>query len=383
MDFKRTDKQAELVDAFRDFSQAWFSDESILQWQRDQGLPDDVCKAFVDLYYRFPELDPEESESGSLFAQVLVTEEVSRAAGASLPFANDIMNLRIMGEFADSAQVKPLMEEYRATGRLTFALAVSEPQGGSDTMNMQTSVQTTAGKTVLNGSKTYVVNGEYAPNIMVAAIDRDAPKGKYPVLSFWLLPRSLAGISAFPINKVGQKILPFADVVLDHVQVDASQRLTSAAGAGFPQLFHLLEIGRMMVCAQSLGLAQAAMEDAVAHAKQRQAFGKRIGDFQQIKQMLVDMEVKLTNMRNVVYRAAWDYDHDEPEKRLSVALMKRYVPQAATEVASDALQILGGRGYTENERVSWIWQDCRGNQISEGTDQIMVNIAAPLLMERY
>lgn len=114
---------------------------------------------------------------------------------------------------------------------------------------------------------------------------------------------------------------------------------------------------------QSLGMAQAAMEDAVAHAKGRMAFGQHVGDFQQIQQMLVDMEVNLTNMRNAVYRAAWDYDHNAQNRRLSIALMKRFVPAAATQVASDALQILGGRGYTENERVSWIWQDCRETRL--------------------
>ena len=98
--------------------------------------------------------------------------------------------------------------------------------------------------------------------------------------------------------------------------------------------------------------------------------------------MLTDMEVKLTNMRHMVYKAAWEFDHGAHE-RLTVALMKRYVPRAATEVASDAMQILGGRGYTTHERISSIWQDCRGFQIAEGTDQIMVYIAAPLVMRKY
>jgi alkylation response protein AidB-like acyl-CoA dehydrogenase len=85
-------------------------------------------------------------------------------------------------------------------------------------------------------------------------------------------------------------------------------------------------------------------------------------------------------MRYAVYHAAWSFDADEPDKRLTVALMKRYVPKAATQVADAALQIFGGRGYTDDERVSWIWQDCRGNQISEGTDEIMTYIAAPMIL---
>ena len=130
-------------------------------------------------------------------------------------------------------------------------------------------------------------------------------------------------------------------------------------------------------------MAQAAMEDAVTHARERIAFGKHISQFQQIEQMLTDMEVSLTSMRLMLYRAVWDIENDTPDKRLSVALMKRFIPKTATEVASNAMQILGGLGYTEGSRVSSIWEDCRGNQIAQGTDQIMVYISAPLILDKY
>lgn len=384
MDFEITDAQAELVNVFGEFAHRYFTLDNVRQWQRDEGLPDDVCKAFVDEYYRYSALSGADGRSGSLFLQTLITEEMSRVAGASLPFANDIMNLRILQDFAGtSEQAEAVMSEYRKTGRLAFALAVSEPTGGSDTMSMRTNVKSYDGQLVLDGRKTFVVNGEYAPNIMVAAIDKDAPADRYPKLSFWLIPRELDGVSAYPIKKIGQKMLPFSDMVFDNVKIAPEYHLENDRKTGFPQLFHLLEIGRVMVCAQSLGMARAAMEDAVHHASKRRAFGSTIGDFQQIQQMLVDMEVKIRNMRGMVYRAAWSFDRDAKDKRLAVALMKRYVPRAATEVASDALQILGGRGYTDNERVSWIWEDCRGNQISEGTDQIMVRVAAPMIFDAY
>ena len=148
-------------------------------------------------------------------------------------------------------------------------------------------------------------------------------------------------------------------------------------------MFRQLECGRVFTCASSLGMARAAMEDAVGHARDRKAFGVQIGRFQQIEQMLTDMEVSIWNMRSMLYRAALAVENGGPDERLSVALMKRYVPNAATEVASNAMQILGGMGYTEDARVSQLWQDCRGNQIAEGTDQIMVYIASPLIMGKY
>ena len=382
MDYHITENQQEMARAFSDLAERLFTHDDVIAWQRERGLPDEVCKEIVDLYYRFPE-NSDLAVPGTFLTQTLIVEALSRGAGVSLPFGNDLLNLLIMREFAGSSQIAPIEEAYRSTGRLAFSLAISEPEAGSDTMSMQTSVSKLGECLVLNGRKTFVVNGEYAPSIMVAAIDKTVPEGRYPALSFWLVPLDTPGVSAYPIDKIGQKILPFSDLIFEDVKLNPTQKLENATRAGFPQLFHFLEVGRLMVCAQSLGMAQAAMEDAVAHAQTRKAFGTNIGSFQQIEQMLVDMEVKLVNMRNMVYRAAWDLDHSAEGKRLSVALMKRYVPAAATEVVSDALQILGGRGYTKAERVSWMWQDCRGNQIAEGTDQIMVRIAAPLLMQRY
>ena len=109
----------------------------------------------------------------------------------------------------------------------------------------------------------------------------------------------------------------------------------------------------------------------------------QVGRFQQIETMLTDMELRLTNMRAILYRAAWAVDEGDPDRRLAVSLMKRYIPKTAVEVASDGMQILGGLGYTESSRTCRVWRDCRGNQIAEGTDQIMVYIAAPLIAEKY
>ncbi len=105
----------------------------------------------------------------------------------------------------------------------------------------------------------------------------------------------------------------------------------------------MLEFGRVFTCAASLGMAQAAMEDAVANARER-AFGVSIGQFQQVEQMLTDMEVSLRTMRSMLYQAAWAIETDQPDKRLAVALMKRYIPKTATEVASSAMQILAAWG---------------------------------------
>lgn len=381
MDFNLTDEQKKLVSVFRAFGEKVFTFENVNQWTKDQGLPDEVVKEFVDCYYSFDVSQQDGAQN--LISRVLIVEELSRCAGATLPFQNDMFNLQIVEGFADAQQMAEIVEDYRNSGRIMFALAISEPHGGSDTMAMRTCTQTIDSKLILNGRKTFVNNGEYAPYILVAAIDRDdASARKYPPLAFWLIPRNLEGITAVPISKIGQSMMPFASISFDDVELRGEYRLSNSEG-GFRKLFQLLEYGRVFQCASSVGMAQAAMEDAVTYARSRKAFNVQISRFQQIEEMLTDMEVRLCNMRSMLYRTALAIENDDDDRRLAVALAKRHIPQSAFEVANDAMQILGGMGYTKNSRISRIWQDCRGNQIAEGTDQIMVRIASPLIMDKY
>ena len=384
MDFRLSEADRVLIEHMREFGVKYFNQDTVAQWRSDMGLPDEVVRDFVNLDFNgFGVIHRRDHVRYDMLAQVLVLEELSRISGTTLPFQNDFLQLQILEAFASPAQTDPIRMEYQHTGRLAFAFAVSEPSAGSDTMSMSTSVETRDGKIILNGKKTYVNNGEYSPSILVAAIDKDnVGNDKYPPLSFWLIPHNMPGIRAIPINKIGQSMVPFASVSFDEVEIKPEYRLIGHKG-GFRHLFRLLEYGRVFTCASSLGMAQAAMEDAVENARERKAFGVPIGQFQQIEQMLTDMEVSLRTMRAMLYHAAWSIETNHPEKRLAVALMKRYIPKTATQVASDAMQILGGLGYTESARVSTIWEDCRGNQIAEGTDQIMVYIAAPLIMKSY
>lgn len=385
MDFSLTEKQKRLVGSVREFGEQRFTFESVNQWKNDGGLPDEVVEAFVNLdFHGFGVIHRRNHTKYDLAAQVLVLEELARTSGATLPFPNDFLNLQIMEEFAETDEFEFVREEYQKNGRLAFALAISEPDAGSDTMSMKTSVRPVDDHWVLSGHKTFVNNGEFAPYLLVAAIDAEKETDRYPALSMWLVPHGLEGIEVYPITKSGQSMLPFSEVVFNNVELSEDYRLHGKKAA-FPQLFHLFEIGRLFSCATALGLAQAAMEDAVDYARSRTAFGSLVADFQQIQQKIVDMEICLENMRSIVYRAAWMLDEEggKPSTRLAVALAKRFVPKTATEVASEAMQILGGRGYTNNHRVSSIWQDCRGFQIAEGTDEIMVRIAAPLILDKY
>lgn len=384
MDFTLTDGQKKLVSAFRTFGADTFTPERVAKWCRDQGLPDTVMKEFVDLYYETAEPDIAPDLAHSLLSQVLIVEELSRCAGTTLPFQNDLFNLQIMSGFAGAAEAASIAEDYRADGRLMFALAISEPDGGSDTMAMKTSCQTVDGRLLLNGRKSYVNNGEYAPYILVAAIDKDAgDTGRYPSLSFWLVPRNVPGINAVPISKIGQSMLPFALISFDDVELSPEWRLDASEG-GVPAAVPSAGIRARASVRLQLGHGPGG------HGRRggpralpqglRRAGGALPADMRPFSPI---WKCACATCAPWCTARAWSIDAADETERLDVALMKRYVPEASVQVASDAMQILGGLGYTEGSRVSRIWEDCRGNQIAEGTDQVMVYIAAPLIMEHY
>lgn len=383
MNFELSENQRKLVDNFRQFGERVFKPEDVKRWCAGQGLPDEVVHEFAEVYFSSQDLGANESGDYDLVSRALILEELSRCAGATLPFQHDFFNLKITESFSSDETFRDTLEGYRDHGRLMFAVAISEDGAGSDIMGIKTSVRTIDGKILLNGTKSYVCNGEYSPYALVAAIDEnDDTPSRHPHLAFWLVPRGLPGVRAYPIEKVAQTMVPFAIMEFENVELKPEWRLDSKS-TSFPKLFNLLESGRVFICASSVGLAQAAMEDAVHAAASRERFGRRIADFQQIGEKLTDMEARIQAMRSLLYRAAWEVDTQAPNHRLTIALMKRFIPATATSVASDALQILGGVGYTEQARTARIWRDCRGNQIAEGTDEIMVHIAAPLILKKY
>lgn len=196
------------------FGEEVFTSDHVFQWRRDQGLPDEVVKGFVDRYFALDKVQSDGRRGLDIMGQTLILEELSRCAGAALPFQNDLFNLQILSGFADEGVVSEVLENYRNTGRLMFSLAVSEPNAGSDTMSMSTSVETRDGKIILNGKKTYVNNGEYSPSILVAAIDKDNVGNEQISPSFlWLIPHNLPGIRAIPITKLSI-VVPFVQFPL-------------------------------------------------------------------------------------------------------------------------------------------------------------------------
>lgn len=368
----------ELVSAF---SSKYLDEKSIQSWCKGQGMPADVLKAFYtsDL----GKMGLPEALGGvpaDFMTQISVIEELHRNAGASLPFLTHILSIRLMQVLGGERHFSLVRNMLESTGATGFSEAITEPSSGTDTFAMETSTQTRNGRILLNGMKMYVSNGQFEPYIMAVAKEEDSTSANQK-LTFWLFPRTLEGVSTYPIETIGQTMTPQAMIKFEDVEM-RPEYVIGERGMAHAPMTDAFAVGRILACAASLGLAQAAMDDAVKYAAKRECFGTAIANLAQIQEKITDMEIKIRSMKSLIQEAALQVDAGK-DCRLSAALAKRFVPRAATEVASEALQIFGGLGYTQLTRVGRIWNDCRGYQLAQGTDEIMVRIASKRIVEGY
>jgi alkylation response protein AidB-like acyl-CoA dehydrogenase len=264
-----------------------------------------------------------------------------------------------------------------AGGEKLAAFALTEPEAGSDAAHLKTSASRRNGNYVLNGTKTFITNAGQA--------------GLYVVLAATQPGRGAEGITAFviagdnpglkvgpPFKKMGLNGSPIAELQLENAVVPAADRL-GEEGQGFKIAMRALDSGRIGISAQAVGLAQGALDDALAYARERRQFGKPIGEFQSIQNKLADMAVKVRAARWMTWTAAARCDAGMPFTK-EASMAKLYATDMAMEVTLEALQVFGGYGYLEEYPMARRVRDAKACQIYEGTNQIQrVVIARELL----
>jgi alkylation response protein AidB-like acyl-CoA dehydrogenase len=379
--YVQTEKQIRIKEQVQEFAARYIDERSVQKWCTQHGMPDDVMRAYLESglgLYGVPEIFG--GVPATLSEQMTLTEEMARISGTVLPFGLQSYNLILLSAIGEDEQIGHLKETYRETGFPGFSIAITEPQSGSDVFSMKTHVDEVDGRLVMNGFKTFVGNGEYAPSIMVIGIDTPVSEegARY---SFWLVPRASKGVRTYPMSAIGWHTQPFCEIEFDNVEIKP-EYLLGRRGLGKGLLFDSFGMGRCHVAASSLGLARAAMEDAVLFANRRQSFGHKLVEYQMIDELLVDMETNIINMRNFLYETTEEIDKGEINFA-KIAMMKRYVTNAAFEVADKAMKVFGGVGFTTQRRISRIWLDCRGSQFAEGTEQIMVRASIKKIINDY
>ena len=385
MDFSITEEQYALLERLDQFCRENLSESAIKQWIIEGGVPD----SFMLKYYKndFGRIGLPTRMGGitePVITRVLVLERLAMHAGATLPAQSLMTYMHFISNTANEEQVEALRSVTERTGKVSFSFAITEPQSGSKTFDIRTTAIEDEAGFVINGAKAFVNSGQYAPYIVLIARDPGfkgtATDGHEP-LTFFLIPRDCRGVDTYPMSKIGQRLIPTADIVFDNVRI-GKDAILGQRGSGAEIMLQSFEYGRTYACATSVGLAEAAFNEAVGYALERSISGSPLIEIPQIQSMLTDMQVKIDAMRALLYKTACSLDMQTVDVRLETALLKRFVPKTALEVADDAMQIMGGMGYLRASRTARIWEECRGNRIVQGTDEIMSIIASKRIARR-
>jgi butyryl-CoA dehydrogenase len=298
----------------------------------------------------------------------LAMEEISRGCAGTgvIMSVNNSLYCDPLLKFGTDAQKQRFLAPF-ARGERLGAFALTEPMSGSDAAEMRTVAERRGGEYVLSGSKNFITNGPQADVILVFAMT-DRARGHKGISAF-LVPTDAAGFTrGKPDEKVGIRASGSCTVFFEGCAVPEAQRL-GAEGEGFKVAMATLDGGRIGIAAQALGIARAALEEAIAYAKERKAFGQPISQFQAIQFMLADMATELDAARLLTLRAAWMKDRGVRHSAES-AMAKLFASEMCERVTSKAIQIHGGYGYVKEYDAERHWRDSRITEIYEGTSEI-------------
>jgi alkylation response protein AidB-like acyl-CoA dehydrogenase len=343
-------------------------------------FPWDVHQIFVEnelMAVGYPE-DFGGAGGGSLTFAVLV-EEISRiSAGCALiPLVSRLGAIPLM--LAGSAEQKRELFGGVASGRHQMSYCLTEPGSGSDAVAMKTRYERTATGYSLSGTKRFITNAGVSDAYTVFAT-RD-PELKAKGISAFLVMSDDPGVSFGKAeHKMGIHGSPTREVYFDHTEIPAD-RLIGEESEGFTYAMRTLDYSRPTIAAQALGIAQGALDVALAYANEREQFGKPIGHFEGIQFMLADMAMEVEAARLLVYKAASLVEGGDPRMTFFASLAKCYAGDAAMKVTTDAVQILGGYGYMREYPVERMMRDAKITQIYEGTNQIQRVVMARQLLK--
>jgi len=318
----------------------------------------------------------------SMPCYVLVTQELARGwmslAGAMGGHTVVAKLLALFGTEEQKRQYLPPM----ASGELRATMALTEPGGGSDLQNMSTTaVPDGADHLVINGSKTWISNARRSGLIALLCKTDPAATPRHKGISVLLVEHGPGLTVSRDLPKLGYKGVETCELSFDGYRVPASAILGGEAGKGFSQMMKGLETGRIQVASRALGVATAALEDALAYAQQRESFGQPIWKHQAVGNYLADMATKLTAARQLTRYAAERYDSGE-RCDMEAGMAKLFASEVAMEIALNAVRIHGGYGYSTEYDVERYFRDAPLMIVGEGTNEIQRNVIAGQLVSR-
>jgi alkylation response protein AidB-like acyl-CoA dehydrogenase len=317
----------------------------------------------------------------SMPCYVLVTQELSRGwmslAGAMGGHTVVAKLLTLFGTEDQKRTYLPAM----ATGEVRATMALTEPGGGSDLQSMKTTALTDGDELVINGSKTWISNARRSGLIALLCKTDPAANPSHKGISVVLVEHGEGLTVSRDLPKLGYKGVESCELTFDDCRVPASAVLGGVPGKGFAQMMKGLETGRIQVASRALGVATAALEDALRYAQDRESFGQPIWKHQAVGHYLADMATKLTAARQLTLYAAQRYDSGE-RCDMEAGMAKLFASEVAMEIALNAVRIHGGYGYSTEFDVERYFRDAPLMIVGEGTNEIQRNVIASQLVAR-
>ena len=363
-----TDEQQQIRDTLRAFAREELAPHAA-RWDREHTFPRDALRALGALGAMGVVVPERDGGAGLDYVSLAVAlEEIAAGDGATstiVSVQNSVVcgPLNAYGTEAQKARWLPAL----ARGERLGCFCLSEPAAGSDAAAIGTRAERRGDRYVLNGVKQFITSGRNADVALVFAVtDRSA--GKRGISAFVVETRTPGYVVARVEDKLGQRASDTAQIVLENCEVPLDARL-GAEGEGYRIALSNLEAGRIGIAAQSVGMARAAFEAALAYARERQAFGKPIVDHQAVSFRLADMATQIEAARQLVWHAAALRDAEQPCLK-EASMAKLFASEMAERVCSAAIQVHGGYGYVSDFPVERIYRDVRVCQIYEGTSDI-------------
>ncbi|AGB15680.1 acyl-CoA dehydrogenase [Halovivax ruber XH-70] len=369
MNFELPEEHRMIRKTVRDFCEAEL--EPIAQEIEDEHrFPAEIFDQLADLdVMGVPITDEYGGLGGDTLMYAVVAEELGRVSGSvGLSYVAHTSLASKPLELFGTAEQKERWLRPLAEGEYLGGWALTEPGSGSDASDMNTTAEKDGDEWVIDGTKQFITNASEAGSVLVKAVT-DPGAGYDGISTFIVDPEADDGFEVTTVwDKMGLNASPTCELSLDSVRVP-EDRLLGEEGDGWDQTKKTLDGGRISIAALSTGLAQGAYGHAKEYAGQREQFGQPISDFDAIRDKLVDMYRKTERARLLTHKAAHRYDEGKPVTKAS-ALAKLDASEAAREVAEEAVQVLGGYGYTTDFAPQRFYRDAKLMEIGEGTSEI-------------
>ena len=379
MNFEPSESQRKLVAMVRDFCVREVKPHAA-GWDREERFPRELVEQLGELGLLVMAV-PEELGGAQLdtVSISLVVEEIARWDGSlalTVASHNGLGTSHIL-RFGSDEQRKRFIPDI-AAGKKLAAWGLTEPGSGSDAAGMRSTAVRKGSGWVLNGSKMFITQGSVGDVFVVLALT--SPEKRQKGVTAFVLERGMKGFTQRPLHgKLGMRSSDTAELIFEDVLVPDHNRV-GEVDHGFVDTLKILDKGRITIGALSVGLGRGALEESIAYAKERKAFGKPIADFQALRWMMADMATELDAGRLLVHRAAVLCDAERPYTT-EAAMGKLFASEAACRAAAHGVQIHGGYGFTREFLVERIYRDVKLCTIGEGTSEVQRLVIARDLLK--